>query len=41
VLGDPGEQLILDHDILLRWSTAPVSAKAGRPKPRPRQAAQG
>jgi LacI family transcriptional regulator len=38
---NPAPQLILNHDIVLRSSTAPVPAKAGRPKARVRQSAQG
>jgi LacI family transcriptional regulator len=37
----PAPQLILNHDIVLRASTAPVLARAGRPKPRSRRTAQG
>jgi LacI family transcriptional regulator len=37
----PAPHLILNHDVVLRASTAPVSAKASRPRSRTRSAAQG
>lgn len=37
---NPAPHLILNHDIVLRSSTAPVLAKANRPRSRTKQAAQ-